>query len=74
MKFLFWILIIVGLVVLGNVVLDFFGYYIEWKWAAIGISGALPVIQGFRMFLRSDQQELRDFKAQMNTKQNNQIN
>ena len=51
MKLVIWLLIIILLISAGYMVMDYLGYYIEWKVSAISLVILFPVIQAVRNFL-----------------------
>jgi hypothetical protein len=50
MRFILWLLLIVGLIVAGLMVLDYFGYYINWSKSVLSLSVLIPVIKAVQSF------------------------
>ncbi len=49
MKFLFWLIFILAVLFgAAYIILDFYGYYIEWKKPLLVIAIIAPIIQGIR--------------------------
>lgn len=71
MKYIFYLLIIVAIVAIAFMALDYFGYYVEFKWAAIGLGGGLPIVHAIRTFrgksLEKFENASRDFKKNFHT-------
>jgi hypothetical protein len=61
MKFIFWLTIILALLFgAAYVVLDFYGYYIEWKKLLFAIAIIAPIIQGIRSISNRPEKALLD--------------
>ena len=52
MKFIIWVIVILFLLGAGYMVLDYFGYYIEWNIPAKYLVVLLPVAQAIRNFFQ----------------------
>lgn len=68
MKLIFWIGLVIGIVLVANMVLDYYGYYIEWKWAAISLGAGLPIIQAIRVFIKNPVEEVQKIQRKINVK------
>ena len=59
MKFIFWLIIILALLFgAAYLVLDFYGYYIEWKKPLIALAVIAPVVQGIRSLFNRPEKNL----------------
>jgi hypothetical protein len=56
MKIVIYLTVLIGIVVAGFAVLDYFGYYIEWKFAYISAAALLPIFRALQSFF-SDPRE-----------------
>lgn len=66
MRWIFFLILIVLLAVAGLMVLDYFGYYINWDKSILSLTILVPVIKAIQSFLTNPVKEFNKVKDKIN--------
>lgn len=65
MRFIIFIIVLIGLVVAGLTVMDYFGYYINWDKSILGITVLIPVAKAIQSFSSNTANEVKKIKEKL---------
>jgi hypothetical protein len=65
MRFLLILILLVVVVIAGLAVLDWFGYYIDWKISLLGVSILVPVVTAVRNLVTNPFKKLNQIRRKM---------
>ena len=63
MRTILIIAIVLVVVFVGFALLDYFGFYIDWKYKFISVAAVLPIIKGIQTFLSDPLKRLKNLSA-----------
>lgn len=63
MRFILMLLLIVGIILAGLTVLDYFGYYINWNKSVLSLTILVPVIKAVQSFFTNPFKEVNKLKG-----------
>lgn len=66
MRFIIYIILIIGIVIIGLMVLDYYGYYINWKSSVLSLSILIPILKAIHSFFGNSFKEVRKIKENIN--------
>ena len=66
MRWIFILILIVLLIVAGLVVLDYFGYYINWEKSILSLAILIPIVKAIQSFLTNPVDEFNKVKDKIN--------
>jgi hypothetical protein len=65
MRFILILLLIIGLILAGLTVMDYFGYYINWNKSILSLTVLVPVIKAIQTFFTNPVKEFDSVKEKI---------